>query len=82
MDRSTKSSWRAFSSDGGHGALRLRADTWLAEMGAEADAAVVDERIKEDGFQVGWMMLSTLMLGHSVTRLGRVTPQDSSLEDR
>ena len=54
---------------------------WLAEMGAEADAAVVDERMKEDGFQVGCMMLSTVMLGHYVTRLGRVTPQDSALED-
>ena len=62
--------------------MRLRADTWLTEMGAEADAAVVDERMKEDGFQVGWMMLLMLVLGHSVTRLGRVTPQDSSLEGR
>ena len=39
VDQSTKSSFRAFSRDGGHIALRCRADTWLAEIGAQADAA-------------------------------------------
>ena len=58
------------------------ADTWLAEMGVQAEEAAVDGRRKEDAFQVGWMMLSMLIPGHSVMRLGRVTPQDSSLEER
>ena len=31
VEWSKKSSWRALDGDGGHGALRLRADTWLAE---------------------------------------------------
>ena len=49
--------------------MMMRGDMWLANIGAEADVAVVDERRKEERFQVGWMMLSTLMLNHSVTRL-------------
>jgi hypothetical protein len=77
----TKSLWRAFRGDGGHGALRLWAEMWLTKMNTEADAAVVDEQRKEDGFHVGWMTFSTLRLGHSAMRLGRVTPQDSSLAD-
>ena len=77
-----KSPLRAFRRDGGHGALTCWADTWLAEMGVQAEEAAVDGRRKEDAFQVGWMMLSMLIPGHSVMRLGRVTPQDSSLEER
>lgn len=79
MEWLTKSSWRAFRSEGGHGPLRLWAETWLAKMNVDADAAVVDGQRKEDGFHVGWVMFSALRLGHSAMILWRVTPQDSSM---
>ena len=53
VKRSTKSLWRALDRDGGHGTLRLRADTWLAEMKDALSGAVVDRRRKEETFQVG-----------------------------
>ena len=81
MERSKKSSCRAFRREGGHGALRLRAETWLAEMKVEADAALVDGCRKEDTFQVGWMMLLQDRLGHYVTSFGVFTPHYSVLEE-
>ena len=42
---------------------------------------VVDGRRKEETFQVGWRIWSQLRDGHSATRFGRATPQDSVLED-
>ena len=57
MERSTKSSWRAFKRKGGQGDLRLREETWLDEMKLEVDAALVGGQRKEETFQVVWMML-------------------------
>ena len=68
--------------EGGQGALRLHAETWLTEMKVEADAVLVDSRIKEETFQVGWMMFLQDRLGHSVTIFGRSSPHDLALEDR
>ena len=56
MERSTKSLWRAFRREGGQGAMRLQATTWLSEMKVEADATLVDGQRKEETFQVDWMM--------------------------
>ena len=61
--------------------MRLRADTWLAEMNEAAVGLAVEGRRKDETFQVCWRMLFQLREGHSVTRLGRVTPHDSVLED-
>ena len=81
MERSTKSLWRALRRDGGYGALRLRADTWLSEIDDAAGRSTVEGRRKEETFQMGWRMLLQLRDGHSVTRLGRVTAHDLVLED-
>ena len=81
VERSTKSSWRALDKDGGQGAWRLRADTWLAEMNDAFGGTAVDGRRKEETFQVGWKIWSQLRDGHSAIRFGRATPQDSVLED-
>ena len=81
MELSTNSLWRASRREGGQGALRLRAETWLADMKVEADAALMDGQRKEETFQVGWMMLSQDRLDHYVTSLGVVTPHDSALGD-
>ena len=82
MKGSTKSSLRAFRREGGQGALRLRVETWIADMKVEVYAMLVDSQRKEDTFQVGWMMVLQDRLGHSVIRFGIVTPHDSALEDR
>ena len=63
MERSTKSSWRALRRDGGHGALRLCANTWIAEMNEAAVGLAVEARRKKETFQVGWRMLLQLMEG-------------------
>ena len=76
MKGSTKSSLRAFRREGGQGALRLRAETWIADMKVEVYAMLVDSQRKEDTFQVGWVMLSQDRLGHSVTRFEIVSPHD------
>ena len=81
MELSTNSSWRAFRREGGQGDLMLRAETWLADMKVEADAALVDVQRKEETFQVGWMMLSQDRLDNYVTSFGLVTPHDSALGD-
>ena len=71
----------ALRRDSGHGALRLRAETWLAEIYDAAVGSTAEGRREEETFQVGWRMLLQLREGHSVTMLGRVTPHDSVLED-
>ena len=53
--------------------MRLRAETWLAEIDDAAVGSTVKGRRKEETFQVGWRMLSQLRDGHSVTRLGKAT---------
>ena len=65
----------------GQGAWRLCADTWLAEMNDAFGGTAVDGRRKEEIFQVGWRIWSQLRDGHSATRFGRATPQDSVVED-
>ena len=82
MEQSTKSSWSAFRREVGKGYLRLRAETWLAEMKVEADAALVGDRRKEETLQVGWIMFSQDRLGHYVTRFGISNPHNSALEER
>ena len=61
--------------------MRLRANTWLAEMNEAAVGLAGEGWRKQEMLQVGWRMLSQLRDGHSVTRFGRVTPHDSVLED-
>ena len=61
--------------------MRLRAETWLAEIDDAAVGSMVEGRRKEETFQVGWRMLSQLRDGYSVTRLGRAIPHDSVLEE-
>ena len=50
-------------------------------FGGSSDGSLVDGRRKEETFQVGWRIWSQLRDGHSATRFGRATPQDSVLED-
>ena len=61
--------------------MRLRADTWLAEIDDAAFGLTVEGQRKEETFQVGWRTLSQLRDGHYGRRLGRFTPHDSVLED-
>ena len=57
--------------------MRLRAETWIAQMNVEAeDTSLVEGQMKEEMAQEGWMMLSQEMVGHLVMRFGRATPQD------
>ena len=77
----TEFSWIALRRNGGHGALRLHADTWLVEMNKALAGLVVEGWRNKETFQVGWRMWSQLRDGHSVTRLGRVTPHDLVLAD-
>ncbi len=50
---------------------RVQLEWLLTNMVMETDTTVVDGHMNDDVFHMGWMVLFTLRLGHSVTRWGR-----------